>query len=312
MKSIYEVTNEEIEQYYNEENHSQYECAEHFGVKVGVFIRQLKKRGIKKDLSKHTEMIKLSKERKYGDPNYNNREKASETCLERYGVDNLFKDTQMMRDSYINKLGCDHPMHNEEIKKKVVEHSDYKSRIEKSRETYKKKTGYDNPSKNPECIKKMLRSKIENGCYSSPGTSNLERRLEKILNRKFDNVISKYRDTRYQRDTGYMYECDFYIPSEDLFIELNAHPSHHICPFNKNSDEHIALAEKYKNSDKKWENVIYESWVHRDTEKMECAIKNRLNYIVLYPTNTIFNNNRFNDKKYSDLIEYLIRKLNNK
>lgn len=37
-----------------------------------------------------------------------------------------------------------------------------------------------------------------------------------------DNVISQYQDKRYKNPkTGVLFNCDFYIPSEDLFIELN-------------------------------------------------------------------------------------------
>ena len=44
----------------------------------------------------------------------------------------------------------------------------------------------------------------------------------------FDTIIQYYPDVIYDVivDGRYPYYCDFYIPSEDLFIELNAHPSH--------------------------------------------------------------------------------------
>lgn len=309
MKSFEHITNEEIEYYYNETNHSQYECALHFEMSVGLFIKLLKQRGIRKDTAKHSERIKLSKKERYGNENYNNREQAKDTCLEKYGVDNPFKDVERVRDGMMKKFGCDHPMHNASIKQRVVSKKDYKKSTDKARSTYFKKTGYSNPSKNPSCIDKMLKTKVKNGCYDHPGTSNLEKRLEKLLKRKFGEVIPKYRDTRYERETGYMYECDFYVPSEDLFVELNAHPTHYICPYDKSNKTHIALAEQYRQSFRKWDKVTYETWAVRDSEKRECALRNSLNYIVLYPSNTIFNNKSFNDKKYSKLIEYLLKKL---
>lgn len=310
MKSNKEITKEEIEYYYNVTNHSQKECAEYFEMSVGMFIKTLKKYNIVKDKQKHVEMIKRIKEEKYGNSNYNNREKSKKTCLDKYGVDNPFKDITKMKESYLDKLGVDHPMHKEEIKQKVISKLNYDSIISKSRQTYKEKTGYDNPSKNPTCIQKMLNTKIINGCYDSPGTSNLERRLEKILQRKFPVVISKYRDDRYQRKSGYQYECDFYIPNEDLFIELNAHPTHYICPFNPNNPLHLQESLKLQTSENKWEKAVYETWVKRDVEKIQCAKENNLNYIVLYPSNSISNNKQFNNSKYSNLIEYLIKKLN--
>lgn len=312
MKSHIEITDEEIEYYYNELNHSQKECADHFNMSVGIFIKTLKERGIHKDQAKHVEKIKQSKKERYGDENYNNRELAKATCVEKYGVDNPFKDIEKIRSSYVEKLGVDHPMRRDDIKNRVIEKHNYDEIWDKAHETYKEKTGYDNPGKNPDAIKKMLKSKVANGCYDSPGTSNLEVRLERILNRKFQTVVSKYRDERYSRDTGYQYECDFYIPELDLFIELNAHPSHFNEPYDCNNESHRILAEKYRDSDKLWDRQTYNTWVVRDAEKIKCARENNLNYVVLYPTNSICNNKKMNDKKYSDLIEYLIKKLNKK
>lgn len=238
-----ELTKENIEKYYNEENHSQFECAQYFNLSVWEFIGVLKKLGIKKDKKKHMEQIK-------------------------------------------------------------------KVKLEKAHKTYQEKTGYDNPRKNPEVQKKILETKIKNGVYDEQGTSGIERRLEKILIRKFGetNVVNHYRDKRYSRKTGYMFSCDFYIKSKDLFIELNAHPTHNNHPFNQILDSEEV--ERLLKSDKQWNKNLVETWVVRDTEKLNIANKNNLNYIVLYPTNTIHNNQKFNDQKYSNLIEYLLKKLN--
>lgn len=307
-----ELTKENIEKYYNDENHSQYECAKYFGISVGMFIRTLKKLGIKKDKKKHMEKIKQVKFDKYGDYNYNNRESSKLTCLEKYGVDNPFKDTEKIKSSYIEKLGVSHPMHDKNIVKKVVSKNNYKQNIEKAHKTYREKTGYDNPSKNPDVQRKIIKTKIKNGVYDEPGVSNIERKLEKILIRKFgkEDVINHYRDSRYSRKTGYMFSCDFYIKSEDLFIELNAHPTHNDHPFNNILDSEEA--ERLLKSDKVWNKKLVGAWIVRDTEKKNIAEKNNLNYIVLYPKNSIHNNKQFNNEKYSDLVEYLLKKINKK
>lgn len=307
-----ELTKENIEKYYNEENYSQYECAKYFGISVGMFIKTLKKLGIKKDKKKHMEKIKQVKFDKYGDCNYNNRESSKLTCLEKYGVDNPFKDTEKIKSSYMKKLGVDHPMHSESIVNKVVGKHNYKQSTEKAHKTYKEKTGYDNPSQNPEVKKKIIETKIKNGVYDEPGVFNLERKLEKILVRKFgkEDVVNHYRDSRYSRKTGYVFSCDFYIPSLDLFIELNAHPTHGNHPFNNLTDSEEA--ERLFKSNKVWNKNLVQTWVVRDVEKKSIAEKNNLNYIVLYPKNSVYNNKLFNDKKYSYLIEYLLKKLNKK
>lgn len=219
----------------------------------------LKKYGIKKDKDKHTEQIKKAKLEKYGDCNYNNREGSKLTCLEKYGVDNPFKDKEKIKQSYINKLGCDHPMRNKDIAEKSAKHHNYKESIEKGRQTYKERTGFDNPRKNPAVQRKIIQTKISNGVYDEPSTSGIERRLEKILVRKYgrDDVINHYRDDRYARDSGYQFSCDFYIRSQDLFIELNAHPTHNNHPFDPLSDS--SHAERLLRSGKSWNRHLVET-----------------------------------------------------
>lgn len=307
---INSITKEDIEKYYIEENHSQKECAEHFGILQRMFNKVLKYYGIHKDNSKHSELIKKSKLEKYGNENYNNREMAEKTCIEKYGVKNPFQDFERVKNGYMKSFGSDHPMHDDEIKTRCIKNHNYSESSKKGRETYLQNTGYDNPAKNPECIKKGIQTKIKNGVYDSPHESDLERRMYKILCRKYSIVLRHYRDPRYSRDTGYMFECDFYIPSEDLFIELNAHPTHGLHPFSKEKDKE--LYEKLIKSNKPWDKNFLESWTVRDVEKMNIAKENNLNYIVIYPKTSVHENIGFNNKKYSKLITYLIKKLNNK
>ena len=93
-----------------------------------------------------TEKAKQTRLEKYGDPNYNNREKHKVTCLEKYGVENPFasdtckqKIKQILIDRYgveyaqqsqhvqevrrnnsLKKYGVDHHMKVDEIRGKVI------------------------------------------------------------------------------------------------------------------------------------------------------------------------------------------------
>ena len=55
----------------------------------------------------------------------------------------------------------------------------------------------------------------------------------------YDFLITQFDDVVYDKkiDDRYPNFVDFYIPSLDLFIELNAHPAHGRLPFNKMSFE---------------------------------------------------------------------------
>lgn len=94
-----------------------------------------------------------------------------------------------------------------------------------------------------------------------------------------EDVFRQHRD-----EDRYPFDCDFYIKSQDLFIELNKHPSHGPHPFNDQNDEDLKLLEHLKNDSKnpKWNQMIIENWTIRDVKKLKTAIKNNLNYITIY------------------------------
>lgn len=113
----------------------------------------------------------------------------------------------------------------------------------------------------------------------------------------FDLLSVIYPDVIYdvRVDDRYPYYCDFYIPSKDLFIELNAHPSHGRLPI-KYLD-----VDEYSKYPQKWTDVFY----RRDVEKQEKAKKNNLNYLMIYPNASLKENIEINSIKYQDLIEKL-------
>lgn len=86
-----EIPKEEILSYYIEQNHSAKESEKHFNCSQAIFMRLLKHYGIHKPVDLHNEQIKRSKLERFGDPNYNNKEKRAKTNLEKYGVVNQFQ-----------------------------------------------------------------------------------------------------------------------------------------------------------------------------------------------------------------------------
>lgn len=93
-----------------------------------------------------------------------------------------------------------------------------------------------------------------------------------------DNVIRQYRDSRYP------YACDFYIPSEDLFIEVNKSWTHGGHPFDENNPEDVAKREWLKEMSKTsayYRNALY-TWTDLDVRKQQTAKDNNLNYKTIY------------------------------
>ena len=182
------------------------------------------------------------------------KQSSKQTCLERYGVEYTFQSENnklKSKQTWLSKYGVDHPLKSDIVKSKI----DYNLMVKHINETKRKNNSFNI-------------SKQEDECYA-------------LLKEKYPDVIRQYMDERYP------FNCDFYIKSEDKFIELNYHPSHNKHPFDETNEEDIKLLEslKYENSD--WSNMIIDVWCNRDVHKLNTAIKNNLNYKVIYPDNVV-------------------------
>lgn len=100
---------DEIIQYYITENHSKVETSAYFGINEATLTRIFHHYGVKKPKLLSYEHNRKTNLLKYGDPNYNNPEKYKQTNLEKYGVENIFKDVQKVREAYLAKLGVSNP-----------------------------------------------------------------------------------------------------------------------------------------------------------------------------------------------------------
>lgn len=71
--------------------------------------------------------------------------------------------------------------------------------------------------------------------------------------------------------------CDFYIPSLDLFIEFQGYYTHGKHPFNSNSKDDLKLIEQYKEKyDENCQAITI--WTIKDPEKRRCAKEHNLNW----------------------------------
>lgn len=76
--------------------------------------------------------------------------------------------------------------------------------------------------------------------------------------------------------------CDFYVKSEDLFIECNFHWTHGDHPFDANSTEDCMLRDEWlRKAQDFYTHAVY-VWTDLDVRKRQCAINNQLNYQSVY------------------------------
>lgn len=124
---------------------------------------------------------------------------------------------------------------------------------------------------------KMDATKKKNNTYNS---SKSEDEMYKLLVTKFDSndVIRQYKSKEYP------FNCDFYIKSLDLYIELNGLWTHQDHFFDENNMNDLNKLNSWKLKIKT--NPMYASaidtWTIRDVKKHNTAIKNNLNYLVFW------------------------------
>lgn len=149
------------------------------------------------------------------------------------------------------------------------------------------------PFSDPKIRHKAMSSKISNvrelillvkktGDFSkAPIKSSFELTVFKKLVEKygFDDIFYEYGFHPY--DERYPYNCDFYVKSLDLFIELNLYPSHGGGWYMDTHDDKLRL-EHLKSSPKKMSKETIVTWAKRDIEKRKLAKKNNLNYLVFW------------------------------
>ena len=127
---------------------------------------------------------------------------------------------------------------------------------------------------------KINSTKRKNKTFNS---SKIEQELYELLIKTYgcEDVMRQYSDPRYH------YQCDFYIKSKDLFIELNAHWTHGGRPFDPNDESCQRQLKEWEEKAKtsKFYQQAIDVWTRRDVEKRETAIKNNIPYNAIYVKN---------------------------
>ena len=166
-------------------------------------------------------------------------EKWRKTCLEKYGINNVSKLPQ--------------------VKEAISKYNHSKKNIEHCKSI----------SRNPIVRKKSDDTKRKNGTFN---TSKPEEELYLYIKQKFPLVKRQYKDKE-----RYPYNCDFYIPELDYFIELQGYYTHGKHPYNPNSVKDQILIERYKERyGEKCQAITI--WTIKDVEKRKCAKEHNLKF----------------------------------
>lgn len=226
-------------------------------------------------------------------------EKTHKVCLKKYGVDSVFK-VQKFRNQSLNTCIKKYASDKDDINS-IVNIGQLKYVKDKMKNTCLEKYGVENP---------MQTQYYKNLISSILSSNEIQEKIynTKLLNNSFnisyqedvcfDLLKEKYSDCiRQYKSDLYPYNCDFYIPSLNLYIEYNGSHYHHYHPFNINDDNDLnelnRLKEKAENSNahkngkkSQYDNIIY-TWTILDVKKRNIAQQNNLNYIEFWNINEV-------------------------
>lgn len=126
--------------------------------------------------------------------------------------------------------------------------------------------------------KKQHQTKTRNQSWN---ISQPEESAYKILCDRYgtDDVVRQYR-----HDIRYPFNCDFYVKSEDMFIECNFHWTHGGHFFDETNQEDIKKLQVWQERSKysQFYKLAINVWTKSDKKKKEIAEKYHLNYKALY------------------------------
>lgn len=260
-----DVNKNDLKYLYNDLNLSLKDLKEYFNKSIKYILRQIKKYNLTK-------------------PPYKN---ASDKIIDAklydvYKIDN----TKLTRDYILNPLikGNDEYPVKEDLIYLYLDRnisipllSKYFNRDKK---IIQKWLMYYNIKKNYD---KIMDSKIM--CYrlhNSFSKSKPEESIYRIL-------ISRFPETRRQYKSDlYPFNCDFYIPEIDTYVEYQGNWTHGNEPF-ISTPKQLEILEYWKSKNTPYYNTAILDWTERDVLKRETAKKNKLNWIEF------FNMKQFNE-----------------
>lgn len=246
-------------------------CLERYGVEYPTQAEVMKEKASK------------TKEEKYGDPFFTNKEKRRETNINKYGgAAPLCNDTikKKMEETNLKRYGVRNVFQSEEIKQMIKETNVNRYGVEypMMSKCIQSKVNYS------DAVFKQIMSKKRNGTLH---TSSHEDNIYEWLLEEFGSVKKQYMDERYKNPhTNLKFKCDFYLPKYDLFIEYQGTYHHGREPFDEHNMKHQNILNEWKERSLRHINSDYVEainvWTKKDPLKRKVAQDNELNFLEIW------------------------------
>lgn len=235
------------------------------------------------------------------------------TCMEKYGVDNVFKNEdikQQIKEKNLEKYGSEHFCSSKFYNKDQA--------MAKRDKTNLQKYGTKNPITLQEFENKRQQTCLERyGVHNPIQTKQVQQQRSSHIN---DIVNKSYETKKKNKSFGksatedyiyvclcrmfgesnverqyvsivYPFPCDFYVKTENLYIEYQGWWSHGRVPFDSNNKIHIETLNIWKERSQdptktKKRNSLYKeaikTWTIKDPLKRKTAKENNLNWIEFF------------------------------
>ena len=262
-------------------------CLEKYGVDSPLKSEKIRNKGKQTCLEKYgvdnpakleenKEKVKQTCLKKYGTISTTQckeiRDKIKQSCLEKYGVDNpakLEENKEKVKQTCLKKYGGLAPICDPNIKNQIKQTCLEKYGVDNYGKSLKHKINMSTIMSSDEMQEHRYNVMTKNHSFN---TSKPEEELYLYIKEKFPSVKRQYKDK-----LRYPYNCDFYIPELDYFIELQGYYTHNTHPYNPNSILDQVLVERYKERyGAKCQAITI--WTLKDPEKRDCAKRNHLNF----------------------------------
>ena len=262
-------------------------CLEKYGVDSPLKSEKIRNKGKQTCLEKYgvdnpakleenKEKVKQTCLKKYGTISTTQckeiRDKIKQSCLEKYGVDNpakLEENKEKVKQTCLKKYGGLAPICDPNIKNQIKQTCLEKYGVDNYGKSLKHKINMSTIMSSDEMQEHRYNVMTKNHSFN---TSKPEEELYLYIKEKFPSVKRQYKDK-----LRYPYNCDFYIPELDYFIELQGYYTHNTHPYNPNSISDQVLVERYKERyGPKCQAITI--WTLKDPEKRDCAKRNNLNF----------------------------------
>lgn len=268
------ITKEQLEQLYIKANLPREEVAKKLNVPEYVIKRKCQKFGIKKSSDLHVQNIRKA-------------------CLEKYGVINgggAPEVLEKIKETNRKKFGSDWYLQTDDYKRKTKETLEQygvtnvfqlKEVKDKIKQTNLERYGVEYNMQNKEVRNKVDITKRKNGTFN---TSKPEQEIKRLLEEKFPNVQYQYKSEKYP------FNCDFYIPELDLYIEFQGTWTHGKHPFSE-SVEDLETVNKWKTESitSEFYKSAIEVWTIKDVEKRKIALQNNINWLEFFALEDFMN-----------------------